>query len=1027
MKRVVVLFLAVSFFTMSAALLLAVDPPTPKIDELVISGSQKKLRITPAASAQAYQFYSATNSGGPFTLNTNFVLAPYITGYSTNYTTNGPVTITNLAYEYRLTNFPGNSGFFTMSATPIASNTIALATVLNRLAYGPTPDDLVTYSNNPQAYIDEQLNMGGIPETLDTYTVETTNTVGATPLTNWTFISMTGTLASANFYLFTTQPGEIFLDDIELNPYIYTNQVVTNVVNSTNVIVTNSIFSHIEYTNLLSNGDFESGNLTPWTAAGGANGSSVIAGTGRSGSSGLRVFSTTGGTSPGANYVRQVIPTAGFPTTTPCILSYWYLPGPHSQKLRVQLGSGLNSTPGGLPTAPTWVYGKATGKANSTGRIYFFMSGAGTCYLDDIKLVSGTVAESGANLLANGDFETGNTNSWIFASRYSTSSVSNLFAHNGSYSLKLVGTSGGSAATGSSMYQSPALANGQTYTLSYWYLATTPNVTLTAQLDGAGLQSTPDTDVGGNYRRLVSGTATLSDYRAWFSQHAVSSKRQLLEVLSQFWENHFVTQHAKSLDYIDNFGFNSTDAGILATDWEWREMSKWRNAMLNPNCTFYDLLKISAESPAMIVYLDTVGSKGNGNNIANENYARELLELFCFGVDNGYDQNDILVMSRAWTGWSVEFVDTVNMNNPFAPASVTLIPGSNSTTKVATIGTWAFNFKSANYGTNRTPIFPGKTVPARFGPPWAGASYQLALPPRSGTNGIQDGYDVIAHMANQPFTQEYISIKLCRLFVHDNFPNPTTHEDQPGYAFYDYSNPNRSAEAELVHQCMLAWENSTPKGNLRDVLSVIFNSELFRSHAAQAQKVKTPFEFVASAVRALRSTTNGGSGFTATTDGYAFATPLNRMGGMNLFNRDAPDGYAEDPGPWISAGTLVERIRFVQSFCILGGSTGHTGSQSGTGNDAGNNFCDPVGLMKSRLPSNSYGDAAAVTDYFLSILYPAEGAANLKLLRDAGISFLNTDDTGNAPSTFTAGLSTYDTRVRGLVALLMANPRFQEQ
>jgi hypothetical protein len=288
---------------------------------------------------------------------------------------------------------------------------------------------------------------------------------------------------------------------------------------------------------------------------------------------------------------------------------------------------------------------------------------------------------------------------------------------------------------------------------------------------------------------------------------------------------------------------------------------------------------------------------------------------------------------------------------------------------------------------------------ARRGPE---ANYQLTLPPRTGTNGIQDGYDVIAHLANQPFTQEYISVKLCRLFVHDDFPNPTTHTDLPEYSFYDYTDPYRSAEAELVHQCMLAWENSSPKGNLRAVLNVIFNSELFRSHAAQAQKVKTPFEFVTSTVRALRGSTNGGSGFTATTDGYAFATPLSRMGGMNLFDRDAPDGYPETGPNWISAGTLVERIRFVQSFCILAGQTGHTGSQSGTGNDAGNNFCDPVGLMKDRLPAGSYGDAAAaVTDYFLGLLYPGGRRREPQAaIAPPASNFLNTDDGGVAPPTF---------------------------
>jgi hypothetical protein len=77
-------------------------------------------------------------------------------------------------------------------------------------------------------------------------------------------------------------------------------------------------------------------------------------------------------------------------------------------------------------------------------------------------------------------------------------------------------------------------------------------------------------------------------------------------------------------------------------------------------------------------------------------------------------------------------------------------------------------------------------------------------------------------------------------------------------------------------------------------------------------------------------------------------------------------------------------------------------------------------------------DAAAVTDYFLGILYPGEGKANLTLQRAAAIKYLDTDDNG-ATSLFsgltfstTAG-STYDNRVRGVVSMLMAYPRFQEQ
>jgi uncharacterized protein (DUF1800 family) len=390
-------------------------------------------------------------------------------------------------------------------------------------------------------------------------------------------------------------------------------------------------------------------------------------------------------------------------------------------------------------------------------------------------------------------------------------------------------------------------------------------------------------------------------------------------------------------------------------------------------------------------------------------------------VDNGYDQNDIVLLSRAWTGWSVEIVDAANVNNPFAPQSATYYPGTNSTSRANTIGVWAFNYKTNFHGTNRGAIFGGKTVPARFGPPWAGQPYQLVIPPRTGTNGIQDGYDVITHFANLPFTQEYLSVKLCRLFVHDDFPNPTTKTNEPEYAFYDYTDPYRSAEAELVHQCMLTWENSTPKGNLRAVLNTIFSSDLFRSHTATAQKVKTPLEFVASSIRALRSVNANGTA-TANTDGFAssFATPLGRMGDMLLFDRAAPDGYPEVASPWVSAGTLVERIRFVQAFC-----------NPGTGDDAGNNVCDPVGLLKKKLPNDgSWNNAGTNADYFLGTLFPGEGAGNLLLHRSAAINFLNTADDGTTGSAFSSlgnSTSTYTNRVCGMVSMLMATQRFQEQ
>ena len=90
---------------------------------------------------------------------------------------------------------------------------------------------------------------------------------------------------------------------------------------------------------------------------------------------------------------------------------------------------------------------------------------------------------------------------------------------------------------------------------------------------------------------------------------------------------------------------------------------------------------------------------------------------------------------------------------------------------------------------------------------------------------------------------------------------------------------------------------------------------------------------------------------------------------------------------------------------------------------------DPVALLKKSLPSTSWNNAGAVSDYFLAILFPGEGKANLDLYRGNAINFLNTSDDGASSSLF-SGLTNatqYDTRVRAMVAMLMTLQRFQEQ
>ncbi len=981
--------------------------------------------------------------------------------------------------------------FFSLTVGQMSSNKLLVANVLNRLTYGPTPDELVRVTAmGPQAFINEQLAPATLSNPIDDYdSVIDVKPVNVAHMTNWTTISVTGKVSGATagrslLYVYLTGAGNAYIDDVQLS-VIYTNFTEMYVTNMS-IITTNLVpASYYLGPNLVSNGDFESALTGPWVLAANHAGSTIVGSPVASGSGSLHVVATTGGTTGASGITHTNV--NGLTNGHRCVLTFTYFPRSASETNRVNVrlsGSEVIASDGlpPLPPTRTWYYVEATGRATATPSLYLYLSGAGEVYVDDLKLVHGTVAGSGANIVTNNaDFERPLTNNWLASADFTNSVQSTEYVHSGSGSLRLIATAAG-AGNGDSLYQTNifGVTNNGIYAVSFWCTVPTAGRTLTVRLSGSGtpglLQATfpgqltaggikysldkiasqPEDGTSDRYTVRNIGGATLADMRAWYVVNSVGSPRQLLEVLTQFFENHFVTEHSKSYDYLDNFYDDGTLIDKLATDWEYREVSRWRAALMNTNCNFYDLLKIHAESPAEIVYLDTVNSLGNGANVANENYGRELLELFTQGVDNGYDQLDITTMSRAWTGWSVDIVDRSQINNPFAPQSRTygFYPGNGTAGISNIVGVWSFVYKQANHGTNRAPVLSEwaanasrtnlvaigpKRYASRLGAPWAGQSYQIVIPVRTGNAGIQDAYDVIQSLATNVYTAEYISVKLCRLFVHDNFPNPTTTTNLPEFAFYNYTDPNRSAEAELVRQCIVAWQTPATdgrKGNIRSVLNTIFNSALFRSHGGSMQKVKTPVEYTISAIRALRSA-NGNGTYTASTDGYsisgrsrtASSSPLLRMGNMKLFDRDAPDGYPEDGAPWISAGTLAERVRFIQTYLMPSGDTNKADNITG-----GNfNLSDPVTLLKNKLPAGSWNVAGDVADYFLSILYPAEGKANLDLYRASAIAFINTADDGLSQSPFaalnntTTGAGSYDNRVRAMVSMLMTLPRFQEQ
>lgn len=671
--------------------------------------------------------------------------------------------------------------------------------------------------------------------------------------------------------------------------------------------------------------------------------------------------------------------------------------------------------------------------------------------------------------------------------------------------------------------------------------------------------------------QLQSQRAFLWDLRSWYCLRAVHSDRQLFEVLTQFWNNHFVTYYWKTRDWLEyEAGLSYNDASYQATELELQELERWRSVLMDPDGTFYDLLEISAESPSMIIYLDTVSSVKEG---PNENYSREILELFCMGVDNGYEQEDIVELSRAWTGWTVSQVASEEAGNPHAPlktndtivvaptstewlyrkgtnepdaawttvgfspgpewvagqtsmghgyddntdlsdmegnyssvylrhpfevsdvaefeelriglyvddgcvayingqeiARFSVPPGPLSYDSLAyshkantweyfTVsdassvvqegnnvlaihmlnarlenpdvtldaslflsGVWSFVFDSSNHDSySNKVIFADRTIDARFGPPWAGQPYELVLDNGSGEGGIQDGYQIMEHLAELPYTAEFVSVKLCQLFVHDDF------------SIGNYYNvTNITPEAQLIKDCIMAWEttgNGGRKGNLRAVLNTIFQSKLFRSQQVAQQKVKTPFEYVVSAIRALRYDLGGGQ-YGSSTDGYDLTGPMQNMG-MELFARSQPNGWPETGRAWIDTSTMAERLRFVQNYLM---STNDPLKDVDYGDHGAANESEPVAILQAAAANaeiSDLRDPEEVSRFFSQLLYPSEGFANLDLDVDECTALLNSDATGtpNNPAFDALAVESpeYDQRVRGLVGLLLANPRFHEQ
>jgi uncharacterized protein (DUF1800 family) len=412
---------------------------------------------------------------------------------------------------------------------------------------------------------------------------------------------------------------------------------------------------------------------------------------------------------------------------------------------------------------------------------------------------------------------------------------------------------------------------------------------------------------------------------------AIYSERQLDEVMTDFWFNHF------------NVFINKGADRFLLTSYE-------RDA-IRPHVLgkFEDLLVATAKSPAMMFYLDNWLSVGPNSDIAlgmparvqrrgghssrpgpqrlrkgkqasglNENYGRELMELHTLSVNGGYSQKDVTEVAKVFTGWTIDQ--------------------------------------------------PHKGGGFHFEPRMHEPGDKIVMGHRIKGKGEKEGLEVLHLLAHNPKTAHFISQKLAMRFVSDDPP------------------------AALVDRMTGTFLKKN--GDIREVLRTMFRSPEFWSPEIYRAKVKTPLEFVASAVRASGAEVD---------DARALVGTLNNMG-MMPYGMMPPTGYSMKADVWVNSSALLGRMNFALGLAagkVRGVKIGSAGSTTGA---AVAGQLDAQQALANLENSLLAGDISKQTHDTIS-----------KQLDDPKISQRRLDDPKRAPN------------IAAITGLILGSPEFQRR
>ncbi len=196
---------------------------------------------------------------------------------------------------------------------------------------------------------------------------------------------------------------------------------------------------------------------------------------------------------PGTNtasdlFISRVRYSAAAPWPTPVTGSSLQLIDPRQDASRV-CNWALCQTNSLATNGPPWQYVTITGAATKPTLLICMHAASGDCYIDDLKLVQGSVPEAGANLLTDGDFESALSGPWNLSPTMAGSAISTSVRHSGNASLHVVSTSFGDTLNEAIWENTGAIVTGGIYTLSFWYLPTGNGQQLLVRLAGSSPNS----------------------------------------------------------------------------------------------------------------------------------------------------------------------------------------------------------------------------------------------------------------------------------------------------------------------------------------------------------------------------------------------------------------------------------------------------------------------------------------------------------------------------------------------------------